>query len=344
MPRYSLTHLADAALLKGLTTLVAQDRAITAALLAHLAEVDARKLCLPAAYPSMKAYCIGELRFSEDSAAKRIQAARAAHRCPALFTAMADGSLHLSAVVLLAPHVSPENAAELIEAASHKSKTEIERLVAERTPRMEMPAQVWAVDPAPPTEDAHEHAPGHVDVRVAAPPTAAGSAAWASVSACSAERYAIRATLSQEAHDDLRHAQELLAHQLPSGDVGAVLERALRALVEKLERRKFAAIPKPRPARPSRSSQGGRHTPAEVRRTVWKRDGAQCTFVSDAGRRCEAKRLLEFDHAEPVARGGESSVANLRLRCRAHNQFTAERTYGVEFMRQKRERARERAS
>ncbi len=114
-------------------------------------------------------------------------------------------------------------------------------------------------------------------------------------------------------------------------------------LVEKLEHRKFAATTQPRAPRPGRASLSNRHIPANIRRAVWERDRGQCTFVSDAGRRCESRRFLEFDHAEPVARGGESSVANLRLRCRAHNQFMAERTYGAEFMRHKRERAQQRS-
>jgi len=53
MKSYRLSHLADQTLLRDLATLVAQDRALTADLLAHLAEVDARRLYLPAAYPSM---------------------------------------------------------------------------------------------------------------------------------------------------------------------------------------------------------------------------------------------------------------------------------------------------
>jgi len=72
MSRYSLTHLADHVLLRDLGELVALDRATTADLLAHLAEVDARKLYLPAGYPSMYAWCVGELGFSEDCAWKRI--------------------------------------------------------------------------------------------------------------------------------------------------------------------------------------------------------------------------------------------------------------------------------
>jgi len=65
--------------------------------------------------------------------------------------------------------------------------------------------------------------------------------------------------------------------------------------------------------------------------------------VSEAGRRCQARTLLEFDHVDEVARGGRASVAGIRLRCRAHNQYGAECTFGGEFMREKREAARRKA-
>src|SRR2546422_5399145 len=91
MCKYSLSHLSDSALLRDLAALVAQDRATTARLLAHIAECDARRLYLPAAYPSMFAYCVHELRLSEDAAYKRIQAARVARRFPSIFAAGAGG-------------------------------------------------------------------------------------------------------------------------------------------------------------------------------------------------------------------------------------------------------------
>src|SRR2546422_11913 len=109
-------------------------------------------------------------------------------------------------------------------------------------------------------------------------------------------------------------------------------------LIEHLERRKFAATPRPR--RSGRASTHPRHIPAQVKRAVWERDGGQCTFVSEAGRRCPARKLLEFDHAEPVARGGRATVAGIRLRCHAHNPYEAERAFGAEVMRHKREEAR----
>src|SRR5262245_30810825 len=98
--------------------MVARDRAITADLLAHVAEFDKRKLYLPAGYPSMFAYCVGELGLSEDAAFKRIKAARAARRFPALLDALAEGRLHLTAIVLLAPHVTEDTGDELMAGAT----------------------------------------------------------------------------------------------------------------------------------------------------------------------------------------------------------------------------------
>ena len=80
-----------------------------------------------------------------------------------------------------------------------------------------------------------------------------------------------------------------------------------------------------------------------VRRAVWARDGGQCTFESDTGHRCACRRGVELDHVRPVAKGGESTEDNLRLRCRAHNQYTAEREFGAAFMRGRREQAKHRA-
>jgi hypothetical protein len=66
--------------------------------------------------------------------------------------------------------------------------------------------------------------------------------------------------------------------------------------------------------------------------------------VSERGRRCPSRKFLEFDHVEPVARGGQATVPGMRLRCRAHNQYAAERTFGTEFMRRKQAEARSAAA
>ena len=250
MSRYALSHLADSTLLRDLAALVARDRATTADLLAHLAEVDARKLYLPAAHPSMFAYCAGELHMSEDEAYKRIQAARAARRFPAIFGALAEGRLHLSAVVLLAPHLTENTADELLAAAEHQSKSQIECLLAERFPRPDLLAWVEAVPacPVPPSEDQPCPGPSGVQPRTIAaqlvPEPVHGSSFPGPVGdrsqmkPLSPQSYAVQFTLSKSAHEKLRYAQELLSHQVPSGDLAQVIERALDALIPQLEKAK----------------------------------------------------------------------------------------------------------
>jgi len=159
------------------------------------------------------------------------------------------------------------------------------------------------------------------------------------------ERFGLQVTIDRRTHDKLRHAQNLLSHTVSPRDIAQVLDRALDALIAQLEKRKFAATSKPRHGSASNGhSKNPRHVPAYVKRAVWNRDGGQCTFVSESGRRCEARGLLEFDHIDEVARGGEATVAGIRLRCRAHSQYGAECTFGAEFMRHKREAAREAAA
>jgi RuvA, C-terminal domain len=347
MKSYSLTHLADRILLHDLAALVARDRSTTATLLAHIGEVDARKLYLPAARPSMYAYCVQELRLSEDSAYKRIQAARVVRQYPVAFEMLADGRLHLSAVCLLATHMNPGNASDLLLAAANKTKSEIEQLIAKRFPSTELleltqvisaasidrgqlaPGQVHALHEVHARASANQLAPGPVEA----------STPRARLQPVASQRFALQVMVGQGTHDKLRYAKSLLRHQIPSGDMAAVLDRALDALIVKLEKSKFAATDRPR-ARRQPMSPDSRHIPAHVKRAVWARDGVQCTFVSETGHRCQARALLEFDHIEEVARGGSASTDRMRLLCRAHNQYAAECKFGAEFMNHKRQEAR----
>jgi len=155
------------------------------------------------------------------------------------------------------------------------------------------------------------------------------------------ERFALQTTVDQETHDLLRYAQALLGHAVPSGDLATVIKRSALALVRELEQQKFAKCAR---SRSRRGAPKGRTIPAEVRRAVFQRDEGRCTFVSNSGKRCEAACRLEFDHIEPVAKGGQSTTSNLRLRCRAHNQYEAECAFGAGFIHEKRQRARQGAA
>ena len=358
MRNYTLAHLSDEVLLRDLAALVVRDRVTTAALLAHIAEVDARRLYVPAGYPSMHAYCVDELRLSENAAYKRIQAARAARQFPALFVALAEGRLHLAAACLLAPHLTPGNAEELIEAATHRRKSEIEELLALRFPSRAIPAlrsthqlAPGQVDRDSAGGDANQDslAPGQVERELGgggANPDLLAPGQVASPSGEGApplpDRFLLQLTIAKSTREKLVYAQALLSHAVPSGDVAQVVDRALDALIAKLERRKLGAVScrASGAARSRPSTTGSRYVPAPVRRAVWERDQAQCTFIGAKGHRCGARRFLEFDHVHPVARGGTATVEGMRLRCRAHNQHEAERAFGAAFMSRKRREAR----
>jgi glutathione S-transferase len=125
--------------------LLGEERRLTAAVLVHLGEVEARELYLPAACSSMHAYSTRVLGMSDDQAYKRIRAARAVRRFPVIGTAVADGRLHLSGVLLLAAHLSEDNAEELVAEASGKSKAEIQILLARRAPKPDVPPRLEPV-------------------------------------------------------------------------------------------------------------------------------------------------------------------------------------------------------
>jgi 5-methylcytosine-specific restriction endonuclease McrA len=76
-----------------------------------------------------------------------------------------------------------------------------------------------------------------------------------------------------------------------------------------------------------------RDIPPAVRDQVYARDKGKCTFVGANGKRCNSTWDLEIDHVVPYARGGNNSPGNLRLLCRKHNIYRAEKAYSKEFMK-----------
>jgi hypothetical protein len=146
------------------------------------------------------------------------------------------------------------------------------------------------------------------------------------VTPLSPDRYQIRFTASAQTCEKLRLAQDLLRHAVPSGDPAEIFDRALTALLEELGRRRFAATERPRVGR--EPTAGSRAIPAAIKRSVMARDEGCCAFVSDSGRRCGTRAFLEFHHVVPYAHGGAATVANIQMRCRAHNGHEADLCFG----------------
>jgi hypothetical protein len=356
----SLRHLTDEELVARVKGLAARARGASALLVAHLAELDTRDVHLRAGFSSLFAYCRSELALSEAEAYNRIEVARAARRYPAVLEMLATGALNLTAVRLLAPHLTPENHRQVLESARGKGKSEVEEILARLSPRPDVVASLRKLpapravlasgSPAlpplhqPPGSSAPANgssgASGAESVLPAAPSPSPGTSPPSApirvetiritaqpppprpvLVPLAPDRYRLQLTIGGDTLEKLRLAKDLLRHAIPSGDDAQILDRALTALLIDLARKKFAATDAPGSARGLTA--GSRHVPAEVRRAVWLRDLGRCAFVGTDGRRCAERAFVEFHHLKPWATGGESSVSNIQLRCRRHNDYEA---------------------
>ena len=145
----SLAHLSDKDVLEGTRRLVGRSKQLLAALLVHLAEVEARGLHRTWACASLYPYCISELRFSEDEAARRAGAAKLVKKFPILFEAIASGELHLTGLLMLGPHLTAENHANVLSRANFRTKKDISKLVRDLAPLPQVPDVMEPLGPEP---------------------------------------------------------------------------------------------------------------------------------------------------------------------------------------------------
>jgi len=328
----SPSGLPDGELVDRVKGLASRQRDATAQLVAHLAELETRGLHLRAGYSSLFVYCRDALALSEHDAYNHVETARASRRLPQVLEVLAAGSVNLTTVRLLAPHLTEENHREVLESARGKRKAQVEEIVARLMPLPDVPPYIRRLPPPRPMPSL-QPPPFHAGVpvetalpyRPALPPVRPPA-----VLPLSPDRYRVQFTIGGATLEKLRLAKDMLRHAIPSGDDAAVFERALTALLADLARKKFAATDQPRPSRTT--APGSRHVPAEVKRAVWLRDLGRCAFLGDghegARRRCNERAFLEFHHLRPFAVGGEATVENVQLRCRRHNDYEARLDFG----------------
>lgn len=351
----NLRSLSDEELLRRLSELMCQSRRVEADLIAHIAEVDARRLYAREAAPSMFAYCTEILHLSEHEAFLRISVARSMREHPMLLSMLRDGRLHLSGISKLAPHLTPENREAALKRAVHKTKRQIEELVAELAPRPETPSvmrklpdsraktrpvvevqlvpDTVASDPCEPSPD--QAAPARQalgpDRLPMSPPCP--QARPAVVEPVAVARFRVHFTAGAELRDKLERLQALMRSSVPDGDLAKVIELAVTEKLERLESRRFAKTKRPRKSLAETNvAPRSRYIPAAVRRIVEQRDAGRCTYRNEHGRRCSKRHDLEFHHRIPFARGGTHSPDVIVLMCRVHNTLMAEHDYGKEKM------------
>jgi hypothetical protein len=231
----------------------------------------------------------------------------------------------------------------LLKRASHKSKRQIEEMVAELSPKPDVPPTMRKLPKRPAKANKNRIAlgpelveaggsavPGEKDSPT---PSATTPPKPASVKPLAPARYQVQFTASAELRDKLERLRSLMRSTVPDIDLAAIVEEAVTEKIERLEAKRFGKTKNPRKSvEVTDTSPSSRHIPAAVKRAVFERDQGQCTFVDKDGHRCTERSHLEFHHMKPYGRGGDHSVGNVRLACRTHNTVWAEHDYGKETM------------
>jgi hypothetical protein len=336
----SLARLTDDELAARVKSLAAREHATAACVIAHLAEMETRDIHLRAGYPRLYEYCLDVLHLSEWEALNRIYAGRVARRFPILFDMLEEGSIQLTGIKLLGPHLTDENHRRVLESARFKSKLAIGEIVARLHP---LPDVRTSVVPIPEFALAPQHGPSSPSApgptqppgpavppgapTVAPPPLPPPPARPTTLTPLSPQRYKLQVTISSDTLGKLRRAKDLLGHVVAAGDDDGVLNRALTVLLDTLTREKCARTDKPGPGRPRHPR--ARRPSAAVTRIVWQRDEGRCKYTAPDGHRCEETRRVVPHHLDPwVLAGSPDDPAAYELRCQRHNEYESRLYFG----------------
>jgi len=330
-----------------LADLLRHEHAAMADFLVALADFDLRRLWVELGYSGLFMFLHRELGLSKGASYYRKVAAELVQRVPEIVEPLRDGRLCITSIAELAKVLTPENHREVLPRFFHRSKREAMEVTAELRP-----------DPAPPKRDVVTKvcaapAPAATELRLPAvcsgsgflenlPDANSGSEPRVLMSQpqsqpresrdlavpLTADLRRFHLTVSRRFLEKLDAAQAALSHSHPGASAEEILEAGLDLLLAQQAKRK-GVVEKPRktahPASPD-------HLPAHVKRQVWIRDGGRCQWPVDSGGICGSTLRVQFDHIVPRARGGPSTVENVRILCAMHNHLAARRAFGEEWM------------
>jgi hypothetical protein len=342
-----------------LAALLRKEQGAMADFLLALADFDRRRLWQPLGYSSLFHFLHRELGMSKGAAHYRKTAAELVQRVPEVVEALRDGKLCITSIIELAKVLTPENLEEVLPRFFHRSRQEAKAVSAELAPMEAAPHRTvvtalplagsarppplealasLALVAAPagrntPVDSTSGPAVQPVDPPAPAPARAAPRSA---AEPLTADLRRLHVTVSKRFMEKLEAAGDALSHSHPGADVETILEEGLDLLLARAAKRR-GLVKKPRAHRP-RSEDAEvadpRHAPAAVSREVFLRDEGRCQWKTADGGICGSTHRVQLDHVVPVARGGKSTVANLRILCGFHNDLAAREAYGDYWMDQ----------
>jgi 5-methylcytosine-specific restriction endonuclease McrA len=312
-----------------LSTLLRHEQGAMADFLVALADFDRRGLWRDLGHSCLFYYLQRELRLSDGAAHFRKVAARLIQRFPEVVEPLREGRLCITSIVELARVMTPENREETLPRFFHMSKRQAKAVAAAILPAAVIPRR--EVVTAVATVVRSEVRPPELrpdETLASTPEREAAPALPMRVEPLTANESRIHMTVTAQFLEKLEAARRGHGHVQPGATKEQVIEAALDLLLEKQAKRR-AEVKRPqrnpRPAKPD-------HVTATVKREVWARDGWKCQWPVNGGGVCGSTTRLEIDHVVPRGKGGPSTVANCRLTCKVHNQYSARQVYGDDHM------------
>jgi len=349
-----------------LVDLLRREQDAMAEFLVALADFDKRRGWLELGHSSLFYFLHRELGLSKGAAHYRKTAAELVQRYPEIVEPLRDGRLCITSIVHLAKVLTPENRRETLPKFFQRSKREAMAVAAALQPAGAAPHRdivtalrpACAAAPGAGSSAAPGPAPGGSGLGSgpgpgpAVQPVELGATAASLVpkparrdaaEPLTADLSRLHITVSRRFLEKLQAARAALSHSRPSLRAEDILEAGLDLVLKRDAKRK-GLVQKPRKESPSKEDQGEEprkqnppgksHVPAAVKRQVWTRDGGRCQWPLESGGVCDSTLRVEFDHRVPLALGGASTVDNVWLLCRFHNDLAARRALGDEWMNQ----------
>jgi hypothetical protein len=338
------------ALTDNLAALLRREHDALAEFLVALAAFDHDRVWIQLGYPSLFDFLHRELRLSRSAAHYRKVAAQLIQQVPAVVEALRQGRLCMTSVVEAARVVTSENCETVLPRFFGRSRREAMEVVAALQPHPAPPTKTVVTSPRPASHAtaAREGAaapslplsspPGEATrrsgdspgefARGEGQPTSAPPPPPLEVVPLSTEKRRVHITLSKRFLEKLAAATDALSHAHPGASPEDVLEAGLDLVLAQARKRR-GLVEKPRKSRaPAKDDR----IPAEVKRAVWSRDGGRCQWPLESGGVCGCTRQIEYDHRQPIALGGTSTIENVRLLCKRHNLLAARLALGDRCM------------
>ena len=327
----NLIHVKDKDLLTQMRQLIQFERDLLVSILHHLREIERRRLFADLGYSSLFDYAVGELKYSEGQAGRRIAAMRLLKDLPAAAAATVEskittGELSLSNVQQASCFLRDKAASEPRRVITAEEKLNVLELLENKSVRA-----------------------GQKELLRLSPVIAMPKEKERVITDCATE---VRFTMSDTLKIKLESVRALLglkgANMSYADLFDAMSDLSLAALEAKRFGKKRAQVahedmPKEKalPSTPTTNvtadaathkvpanvvTGNTRYIPQSIKHFVWRRDRGVCT-------NCGSRRHLNYDHIRPLALGGGATPQNLRLLCFQCNQRAGIRSFGIDKMR-----------